>query len=67
MARKFDKSPLISKNAVIAVLGGEREALISAVHWRCTPQGDRHWFEICSGTKRLSKRSRQYLNKLISD
>lgn len=58
---------------VRGVLGGAVVTSISndvslwgAFEWSATPQGFKHWSDITHGRKKLSKRSRQYLNKLLA-
>lgn len=48
------------------VLGGEVSLLLDCLFWIRTPQGGIHWQQVYCGNKRLSKRSRQYLNKLLN-
>lgn len=47
-------------------LNGDALSIMYAFWWRDTPQGFWHWSNIYTGDKRMSKRTRQYLNKLLN-
>ena len=55
-----------NKKAIREVLNGDVAELSAALIWRNSPQGVTHWVDIAFGYKKLSKRSRQYLNKLLN-
>lgn len=54
------------KVAIREALGGNVEMIQAAFYFGDTPQGHNHWWDVSHGIKRLSKRSRQYLNKLLN-
>ncbi len=59
-------SPIVDRRAVLDVLAGDRNALMRGLYWNGTVQGAFHWSQVFEGQKKLSKRSRRYLNKLLS-
>lgn len=56
----------VDEEALKKAIGGNVEALWYAFTWCFTPQGHEHWESIYSGRRKMSKRSRRYLNKLLS-
>lgn len=54
------------KASVREVLNGDVSSLMMAFKWKGSPQGGQHWIDIIANRKKLSKRSRQYLNKLLN-
>lgn len=60
-------NPIISRRAALDVLAGDSDALMRALGWSETVQGPLHWCKVFYGQKKLSKRSRRYLNKLLNE
>lgn len=59
-------APIMDRRRLQDVLAGDTTGLMLGLHWSRTPQGGRHWSKVYEGQKKLSKRSRRYLNKLLS-
>lgn len=61
------ESPVRNRAALQRAVNGEVEGLAAGLHWRGTPQGPWHWAQIFVGEKKMSKRSRRYLNALLNE
>ena len=55
-----------NKRPIIQALGGNVFKLYGAFAFDDSPQGFNHWLDVANSRKKLSKRSRQYLNKLLN-
>lgn len=61
-----EAAPIMDRRKLQDVLAGDTLGLMHGLHWSRTPQGSTHWAKVYGGEKKLSKRSRRYLNKLLS-
>lgn len=59
--------PIMDRRKLQDVLAGDALGLMLGLHWSRTPQGSKHWAQVYAGEKKLSKRSRRYLNKLLNE
>lgn len=69
MSRKLysGESPVDDRDALQRAVNGEVFGLMEGLSWRMTPQGANHWAQVFCGEKKMSRRSRRYLNALLNE